>query len=286
MGNMRAGKRICQSNLKRILGNVRFYLALAWFAMTLCFYMLQLRALATQLELPVSIWCLPLLLTKSGNQMFLILGAVLLFCDAPFLYDNSGWQIIRAGRKCWFWGNIGYMAVLSLIYTVSVAVIPVLFEIPHISFKNEWGALLGSMAQTSLANQYGLTSLSYQIMARYDPMEAMGYVLLAVWLNTMLIGVVNYTANLLIRQGSGPVFCLFIGLTPVLLDRALPPFVYISYYLSPPAWLNLENYNWDGYGAAPAPGYIYGALIGLIVIGIFVCRYGIMKKDLYVIENI
>ncbi|MEI3175081.1 MAG: hypothetical protein V8S96_00455 [Lachnospiraceae bacterium] len=53
MGNMRAGKRICQSNLKRILGNVRFYLALAWFAMTLCFYMLQLRALAAQLELPV-----------------------------------------------------------------------------------------------------------------------------------------------------------------------------------------------------------------------------------------
>ena len=90
MGNMRAGKRICQSNLKRILGNVRFYLALAWFAMTLCFYMLQLRALAAQLELPVSVWCLPLLLTKSGNQMFLILGAVLLFCDAPFLYDNSG----------------------------------------------------------------------------------------------------------------------------------------------------------------------------------------------------
>ena len=42
----------------------------------------------------------------SGSQLFIILGALLLFCDAPFLNQNSSWQILRAGRKNWFWGNM------------------------------------------------------------------------------------------------------------------------------------------------------------------------------------
>ena len=86
--------RICKGNLKRILKNPRLYLALSWFAMTIWFYLIQVRHLAVSLEQSVPAWIFPLLIVVSGNQMFVILGAVLLSCDAAFLYDNSGWQIL------------------------------------------------------------------------------------------------------------------------------------------------------------------------------------------------
>ncbi len=286
MDNMRKSMRICRGNLKRISGNPRLYLAFAWFAMTVAFYMLQLRSLAASFGETVSAWVFPLLMVKSGNQMFFILGAVLLFCDAPFLYDNSGWQILRAGRRSWFWGNIFYVAALSLVYTVVVSLLPALFVIPRVSFANEWGALVGSMAQTNLPDQMGLTRLSYAIMAKYQPLTAMGISMFVAWLNAAAVGVISYAMNLLVRQGTGAIVCVAMGLTPVMIDHALPPVSYIGYYLSPPAWMNLENYNRQGYGAGASPTHIYLFLAVLIAGGVLAGRIGIMKKDLYTIEDI
>ena len=286
MDNIRKSMRICGGNLGRILGNPRLYLAFAWFAMTVSFYMLQLRKLAYSFGETVSAWIFPLLMVKSGNQMFFILGAVLLFCDAPFLYDNSDWQILRAGRQSWFWGNILYIGVLSLIYTAVVSLLPALFVLPRVSLANEWGALVGSMAQTNLPDQMGLSRLSYVIMVKYRPLTAMVLSVLMAWFNGTAVGVISYAMNLLVKQGTGAVLCVAMGLTPVMIDHALPPVSYISYYLSPPSWINLENYNRQGYGAGAPPVYIYLFLTVLIAGCILAGRIGIMKKDLHTMQDI
>lgn len=137
MDKARQSVRICLGNLKRIFGNPRLYLVLGWSGLTVSYYMLQLRTLAYSLDETVSAWVFLLLMERSGNQMFFILGAAILFCDAPFLHDNSGWQILRAGRKSWFWGNILYIGLLSLLYTIVASLLPVLFVIPRLSLANE-----------------------------------------------------------------------------------------------------------------------------------------------------
>ena len=85
----------------------------------------------------------------SGSQLFIILGALLLFCDAPFLNQNSSWQILRAGRKNWFWGNMAYIWLLSLVYAAILSLLPVLLMIPHLEWTAEWGKVLGTLAQTN-----------------------------------------------------------------------------------------------------------------------------------------
>lgn len=286
MDKVRQAFRICRGNLKRISGNPRLYLAFAWFVMTIAFYMLQVLRLAFALGETVSAWMFPLLMAKSGNQMFFILGAVLLFCDAPFFYDNSGWQILRAGRRNWFWGNILYIAVLSFFYAAVVSLLPVVFTVPKLSLANEWGRLVGALGQTSLASQSGIDPLPYIIMSRYSPLEAMGISVLAAWLNAVLVGVVSYAMNLLVKQGSGAVVCMAMGLMPVIMNNAQPPVSYFAYYLSPPSWINPENYNRRGYGAAPSPLYIYLAFAVLIAGCVLAARIGIVKKDLYTIQDI
>ncbi len=286
MDRIRIPARICRGNLKRISANPRLYLAVGWVAMTIFRYMLELRRISAVYEEPVSAWMFPLLLEKSGNQMFVILGATLLFCDAPFLYDNSSWQIIRSGRRNWFWGNILYIGALSLIYTVAVFLLPVLFVFPRVSFSNEWGALLGSMAQTSLPDQLGLSRLSYTIMVRYAPLEAVCLSGLAVWLNAVLAGVLCYAVNLLVKRGLGPAACIAMGLMPTFMDGFSSAVRYVSYYLAPPSWMNLENYNLDGYGAGPPPFYIYLFFTAAITVCVVVSRLGIVRKDLDTIQEL
>lgn len=144
------------------------------------------------------------------------MGALLLFCDAPFLHVNSGWQILRAGRNCWFWGNMLYVWILSFIYAVGIGILPIITMLPLVGWDTGWGKILGSLAQTSAAGQFGMEQLNYGIMAHYRPLAAMGLTLIAVWLNTVLIGVCNYVLNLYFKNGIGNIACVVLGLSPLL----------------------------------------------------------------------
>ena len=117
-------------------------------------------------------------------------------------------------------------------------------------------------------------------MVRYEPVEAILQTVLAVWLNGVLVGVINYAANLLIRQGVGPIFCVAMGVTPVLTEGLQTEIAQVSMYFSPPSWMNLMNYNWDGYGTNPSPEYIYLAFAVMIAVGIAAGRIGIVRIDL------
>lgn len=72
-----------------------------------------IRGFCEQTGVDVTFWMLPFMTRYNGDQIIIVLGALLLFCDAPFLEPNSGWQILRAGRKSWFWGNMLYIVVVS-----------------------------------------------------------------------------------------------------------------------------------------------------------------------------
>ena len=145
-----------------------------------------------------------------------------------------------------------------------------------------WGKILGSVAQTSAAVQFGVNA-NYTIMARYTPIQAMFLTILAVWLNVVLVGMINYTSNLLLRQGVGIVFSTMIGLSPLLVTRLAN--YRIGYYLAPPLWMDLSNYKWGGYGFGPTFCYIYAVLFGCIISCTALSYVGIQRKNLNFIEE-
>ena len=184
MDNIRMSVRICAGSIRRIVCMPRFYVAFLWLLLLYYPFMGNVRAFSTAVGVPMAPWMFPFLTNDAGSQMFIILGALLLFCDAPFLNQNSSWQILRAGRKNWFWGNMLYIWLLSLIYAIVISLLPVLMMIPHIEWTAGWGKLLGTLAQT---NALGL-SINYTIIAHFSPLEAMTLTILAVWLNAVQIG--------------------------------------------------------------------------------------------------
>ncbi len=282
MDKLRKIIHICGGSLRRILREPRFYVALLWFSLLLVNLAAAVRDLSSLSGVKSSPWLFPLVTKSSGNQLFIIIGALLIFCDAPFLHGGSEWQILRAGRKNWFWGNMLYIWGTAFLYTLGLALLPMLLLIPHAEFMSGWGRVLGSFAQGSV---FGGGSLSYKIMVQYTPLQAMVLTFLPVWLNAVLIGVVNYALNLLTRRGVGAAVSVALALSPAMLSGIRVTST-VAYYFSPPLWMSLEYYKDRGYGAGVTFGYAYGGLFLLIALCTAVSYVGVRKKDLVVVDEI
>ena len=177
----------------------------------------------------------------------------------------------RRGRR-WERALLPLAASVLLVFTAALNASPALAaslqEMP----------VLGALAQSSAAAQMGINPPDYNLMARFMPVQAMALTILAVWLNSVLVGMINYACNLCLRKGIGPLISIAMGLSPYLIIR-LADF-WVGYYLAPPAWMNITMYSWDGYGTYPTPAYIYAVLLGLIFVCMAVSYIGIRRKDI------
>ena len=284
MGSSKMILRVCKGAFQKAVGIPRVYIAFLWVVFLFLNFVRGIRAFCEMMNYSVSPWLFPHITADTVTQTVIIIGALLLFCDAPFLHSNSGWQILRAGRKNWFWGNMLYIWLLSLLYAVVLSILPILMTLPYVEWSEGWGKILGSLAQTNAAAQFGMSPLNYSIMAQYDPAAAMLLTILPVWLNTVLIGMINYVCNLFTKRGLGAVISVAIALSPLLITR-LANFA-VGYYLAPPLWMNLSNCKWLDYGYGPSLFYVY--MVFLITIGACVVAsfLGIRHKDLNTVEEL
>lgn len=278
MDKLRKVLRVCMVGFRKILISPRFYLAFLWVYFSFAPDIGAIRSFCGSVGKNCSPWIFALLTENSSNQLFIILGALFLFCDAPFLHANSGWQILRAGRSNWFLGNMLYIWLLSFLYSVGVGILPIVSILPMLEWDTGWGKILGSLAQTSAASQFGMEQFNYAIIVQHSPMDAMALTIISVWLNVVLIGVCNYVFNFYLKKGTGSVVSVVLGLSPLLIVR-LAKFS-TGYYFSPPLWMSLANYKWKEYGYGVSFGYAYGVLIGLILLCMIFSWKGICKKDL------
>lgn len=284
MDSIRMVVYVCVTNIKKAWRLPKTYIAILWVAFLFTTFTQLLKQFCITVNINSSPWIFPFLTNDFGNQMFIILGALLLFCDAPFLNQNSMWQILRAGRIRWFSGNLLYIWIMSLIYTLILGILPILLTLPYIEWTAGWGKVLGSLAQTNAASQIGINTLDYSIMVHFTPAQAMVLTLLAVWLNVVLIGMLNYTFNLIVKNGIGAVASVILGLTPLLITR-LVRFA-VGYYLAPPLWMDLSNYRWKSYGYGPSFTYVYSVLLGAITVCMFLSYLSVKKRDLNFAEEL
>ena len=201
MDRIRMSLRVCQIRLRKTFTTPRFYVALLWIAILFHVMTAGIRGFCEQTGVDVTFWMLPFMTRYNGDQIIIVLGALLLFCDAPFLEPNSGWQILRVGRKSWFWGNMLYIVVVSFFYTICLSMIPVLLVFPNVGWETGWGKVISTLAQTNAAYTFDQEPLDYLIISRFSPQEAMGLTMLAIWCLSVMTGVVSYAGKFSGTQG-------------------------------------------------------------------------------------
>ena len=85
MDRIRMSLRVCQIRLRKTFTTPRFYVALLWIAILFHVMTVGIRGFCEQTGVDVTFWMLPFMTRYNGDQIIIVLGALLLFCDAPFL---------------------------------------------------------------------------------------------------------------------------------------------------------------------------------------------------------
>lgn len=278
---MKKQYRIAVSGMLRLFQNYRLWVTVAWIVMLDYQTCHGIRMFALSQNLGVTPWLLPFLSCDAQKQLFIVLGATLIFGNAPFVDVNEQWKIVRAGRKNWFFGNIWYIIAASFVYTFCIAVIPIVMLIPEVGFSFGWGKVLGTLAQTNAGEVYGCQQLNYTIIIDYEPIRAMIAAFVNVWVVTILIALINYTFNLWTKRGTGAIVSSIAALSPMIITKLIHG--YIGYYIAFPYWMNIGAYTTNY--QFPSIWYRCGFYLILGIVLLLLSYLGVMKKDIMVVND-
>lgn len=158
--------------------------------------------------------------SRQGNALTILIGALIIFADAPFIDSGSFSVIHRIGRKKWYLTNWLYIMVLSLWYYIEILVISM---IPF-GFKgyleNRW-----SQSMLKIMKTYTKDMDRYEIfppnitMEKVSPMQCTCFTIILVVLYTIFLVSIMYTLNMLIHKKSyGTILVAMIHALAVLMD--------------------------------------------------------------------
>lgn len=251
---------VCLDNLRRWAANPRIWVIGALLLLMQEHMMVGgIRAFSQAVDIPAAPWVYPFLTGDWYIALMELLGAILLFCDAPFMNWGTPYLFIRCGRRAWFLGQVLYVLTAAALYQLFIALSAALLLLPRVMWTGDWGKVLGTLAQTNRGLAYGVM-LSDVVVRCLSPAQAMALSLLLGWMVTALFGMVIFAVNLLLPRMWGAVAASLLALVmPFSLNasgRALT-------YFSPGGWMCLNLIDLTGTSPYPSLGYVLWAGWGL-----------------------
>lgn len=225
----------------------------------------------------------PYVMCQSISVMLIMLGVILLFCDAPFIGAEQPYIIMRSGRKQWVYGSILYIALASAIFFFIIILFTVIILFPVIEFSSGWGKVIGTFVQTSVASQHGISlPFSHAIFIGYTPLQAMLVSFTISCLVAFLLGMIIFTLNLKFTRSAGVVGALLLILWQMAVTKTWTGFVRYS----PVSWVSLSNIDIFSSTLYPSLGYVYIVLLSAALIAIFLSLLFMQNKDIQVLKSV
>src|SRR5690625_3817274 len=129
--------RLCLGvNFRKWLVNPRIYALAVFIIAFLIYHQSGLSQFAGAHNQGVTPWVFPHLTTPPVLHVFATF-AIILFSDAPFEDKHMPFLMIRSGRRNWIIGQLIYILMASLIYTLFVFIISILALLPNLELRSE-----------------------------------------------------------------------------------------------------------------------------------------------------
>lgn len=145
-------------------------------------------------------WFFPFFSSNAFSGMYVLLGFVLLFCDAPFTDKHQPYIIIRVGKLKWMLGQFFYIIIASFLFLLSLQSFIILALLPTISFTTEWGSLLYTISQTSVEGFIPIIGVAFSVIDTYSAIEATLLSFFIVWLEGIFIGSLLFFLNIQFKR--------------------------------------------------------------------------------------
>ena len=271
-------KSVCVINIKKWFTNPRIYILGLIMGLVLICYSYDYYKVSSEIGYGVNI--LGLFVSVYGGapgftRIMTLFGSVLLFCDAPFMDENQQFVYLRLGRKRWVAGTIIYVFVASFIYTLYLILALALGVLPNIGISAEWGELFEVTSINSGVTKAGITQ---KVLMDYSVLTGFLYMLGAVFLSCVIIGLVMYIVALFAKKGE----CILVGCGIIIIEGVGLYFTEnisnILFHVSPLSLMQIWCLD-DGSGNSYYPDMKFGIIfyvaltIVLLLIGITVSKF-------------
>lgn len=228
-------------------------------------------------------WVFPFLLAEPYSRLMVMLGLILLLCDAPFIESDHPALLLRSGRRTWTAGQVLYIAGTSALYFAVVYLLTVLVLLPHVGFEPGWGKVIRTFCQTRMAGQHGIVlPFDHQISNALGPVEANLLELLLCWLLGTLLGLVLFVLNLTVNRSAGAICAAALAIFPLFVERA----GWWMHYISPVSWASLSVVDLTGTTAFPSLGYALAVLAGGNALLALLAFLAMGRRDIDVLKSV
>jgi hypothetical protein len=271
--------KIAFRNIQKWLKNPRIITIAVFVFITMLWCDHAVIRFSEHVEMKITPWVYPFIITSGYMQVTMLLCCIFLFSDAPFLDESAPYVIARSGRTAWMQGQLLYIAIACLLFTIYSYIASILPLLGHIKWKGEWGKVIGTLAQTNAAGSYNIQFRFHPaILFGYTPIEATLLTLLLNYLLYAMMGILMFVLNFFTVKMIGTIICC--GIT--MFNYFISNFLSSKWFrFSPISFSNLTLIDGDDITLK----YSIIMLIGLSVLLVIISMIMIRKKDLSAIHE-
>ena len=283
MDKVRTAALLAFHNFKKWPVNPRVYVVLVLLVGYIHSIVSPVGVFCAQAGYTVGPWLFPFLMAEPYSALMIMLGLILLFCDAPFIEDDQPYLILRSGRKAWAVGQILYVMAGCAVYFVTTYLISVLVILPYIGFEDGWGKVINTFCQMGIAKQYGIVlAFRQQINNVFGPVQATLLDLFLCWMIGVFLGLLLLLLNLAAIRSVGGIVTAGLSIFPLFVVRS----DWWMHYISPVSWCSLSVVDVTGTTSFPSLPYAIGMLAGGILLfgGLFIVLMA--HRDIEVLKSV
>lgn len=281
--NIRVVLSMAQNNIKKWAINPRIYMILVLLMAYFHSRISSIYMFCVQHDVKITPYLFPYLMSDDHVVLIATLGAMLLFCDAPFIDIEQPYIVMRSGRKKWVLGQLTYIAAASAIYSVVMYLLTLVLLLPRLTFSSEWGKVISTLAQTNSGMGAGVTiNFDRYIYIGYSPIASLLLSLLLCFSVVFFLGTLMFYFNLRINRSAGTIASTLLILWQMVIRKSN------TYYIrtSPVSWMKLGQIDINGATDYPSLTYaLVGLYVMIIVFGVL-SVLAIRKKDIDVLKSV
>ncbi len=270
--------RIAYYSLKKTFTSSKIYIVMILSFMYVQFMVNPVKVFAENVQIGVSPYVFPFLLTSDYSVKIFLLLVMLLFCNAPFMDEAQLYILIRTGRRKWCAGQILYIMLLSGFYVLLLILFTVIALIPELSLETGWGKVINTFAQTGIAPAHGIPiPFDYSVILKYEPITAMILEGFLCWLLFILFGNLIFTINMQISKFAGNAIAAALIFFQMMSEEISP----VLTYFSPASWVSLSFLDLNNTNQYPGISYALTAMIIINFVFITVSIIRVKNKTFY-----
>lgn len=187
----------------------------------------------------ISPWVYPFVIYNSYFIFVLYANFIFLTADAPFMEDWQLFFLVRCGKKRWYFGQVLYLIVTSILYFLFILGVIWIYLIPYMEFQWDWGAILTTLSREPVR---GVAKVNPYILQSFTAVSATVCSLLLNILMGFFLGLLTFDLNLFFGRGAGNVAAIFLVIQEFFIDFYLPE-ASAARYFTPLLWVRLSYYT-------------------------------------------